>query len=218
MNWTILTYFILFQEACSVAVAVRVRPLVGSELSEGTRKLCISQPATGSAATKMQIGTKSFSFDSIFWAEDSQEYIFDTCTRNLVLGCFHGFNATILAYGQTGSGKTHTMGTGGSHGLSFDEVGIVPRVFKFIFDELDVRKAQSEYSEFKVSISFLELYNEELHDLLDPAGMVRDKATGKPMKELTIREEKSGLISVKGLSETEIHSQTECMHHLHRGI
>ena len=110
------------------------------------------------------------------------------------------------------------MGTGGSHGLSFDEVGIVPRVFKFIFDELDVRKAQSEYSEFKVSISFLELYNEELHDLLDPAGMVRDKATGKPMKELTIREEKSGLISVKGLSETEIHSQTECMHHLHRGI
>ena len=48
--------------------------------------------------------------------------------------------------------------------------------------------------------------------------MVRDKVTGKAMKELTIREEKSGLISVKGLSETEINSVKECMHHLHRGI
>ena len=88
--------------------------------------------------------------------------------------------------------------------MSFEEVGIVPRVFKFIFDELEFRRAQSEYSEFKVKISFLELYNEELHDLLDPAGMMRDKITGKAMKELTIREEKSGVISVRGLSETEI--------------
>lgn len=110
------------------------------------------------------------------------------------------------------------MGTGGTIGVPFDEVGIVPRVFKFIFDELEMRKAQAEYSEFKVSIAFLELYNEELHDLLDPAGMVRDRATGKPMKELTIREEKNGVISVRGLSETVISSQEECMLHLHRGI
>ena len=59
-------------------------------------------------------------------------------------------------------------------------MGIVPRVFKFIFDELDVRKAESEFSQFKVRISFLEIYNEELHDLLDPASMIRDKVTGKP--------------------------------------
>ena len=56
-------------------------------------------------------------------------------------------------------------------------------------------------------MSFLELYNEELHDLLDPAGMMRDKQTGKPMKELSIREEKNGVISVKGLSELEINTQ-----------
>ena len=98
------------------------------------------------------------------------------------------------------------MGTGGSIGVSFSEVGIVPRVFKFIFDELDVRKAQSEYSEFKVRISFLELYNEELHDLLDPASMMRDRVTGKPVKELTIREEKNGVISVRGLTEKEVTS------------
>jgi hypothetical protein len=60
------------------------------------------------------------------------------------------------------------MGTGPTIGVPFENVGIVPRVFKFIFDELEMRKAKSEYSEFKVKIAFLELYNEEIHDLLDP--------------------------------------------------
>lgn len=117
------------------------------------------------------VGTKSFAFDRVFWPDDDQEYVFDTCTRNLVLGCFHGFNATILAYGQTGSGKTHSMGTGSTLGMPFEHVGIVPRVFKFVFEELEARKAAAEYAEFKVKVAFLELYNEELHDLLDPAGI-----------------------------------------------
>jgi hypothetical protein len=159
-----------------VSVAVRVRPLVGRELSDGNKRLAVNQ-ADHSTSTKLLIGSKSFTFDRVFWDSDSQEHLFDTCTRNLVLGCFHGFNATILAYGQTGSGKTHSMGTGSTLGLPFEEVGIVPRVFRFIFEELDARKAAAEYSEFKVSVAFLELYNEELHDLLDPAGI--NKQTGK---------------------------------------
>lgn len=98
------------------------------------------------------------------------------------------------------------MGTSSSIGLPFDTVGIVPRVFKFIFDELDHRKAQSEFSEFKVKVSFLELYNEELHDLMDPASMQRDRITGKPGKEISIREEKNGTISLRGLKEEEVTS------------
>lgn len=107
------------------------------------------------------------------------------CARNLVLGCFSGFNATILAYGQTGSGKTHTMGTSCTNGLSEDQVGIVPRVFNFIFEELDRRKKLNSLSEFTIKISFLELYNEELHDLLDPTTInAVDRMTGKAVKEL----------------------------------
>lgn len=60
------------------------------------------------------------------------------------------------------------MGTGSTAGLSEDQIGIVPRVFKFIFEELDRRKKLSSFSEFIIKVSFLELYNEELHDLLDP--------------------------------------------------
>ena len=66
-------------------------------------------------------------------------------------------------------------------------------------------------------ISFLEIYNEELHDLLDPASMQRDKVTGKPMKELTIREEKN-VISIRGLKELEVTSTAECLHWLNTGI
>ena len=63
----------------------------------------------------------------------------------------------------------------------------------------------------------MELYNEELHDLLDPASMVRDRVTGKPLKELMIREEKN-VISVRGLKELEVSSQAECLHWLNSGI
>jgi hypothetical protein len=85
------------------------------------------------ADNKLLIGEKQFQFDRVFSSDSSQQEIFDACARNLVLGCFVGYNATILAYGQTGSGKTHTMGTGSVKNLDSESIGIVPRVFEFIF-------------------------------------------------------------------------------------
>ena len=55
--------------------------------------------------------------------------------KNLVLGCFSGFNATVLAYGQTGSGKTYTMGSGFTLAVKEEDLGIIPRVIRLIFDE-----------------------------------------------------------------------------------
>lgn len=87
------------------------------EIREGKGSTCItSQPEFG----KLQIGTKEFYFDRVFDQDSYQESLFDVCAHNLVLGCFSGYNATILAYGQTGSGKTHTMGTGSTSGLNPD--------------------------------------------------------------------------------------------------
>lgn len=68
------------------------------------------------------------------------------------------------------------MGTGSTIGLSHEQIGIVPRVFDFIFDELDNRRRQSEFSTFELKVQFLELYGEELHDLLDITSI--DKLTG----------------------------------------
>ncbi len=132
--------------------------------------------------SRLQIGSKEFNFDKVFDDGNSQEDLFDVCGRNLVLGCFAGYNATILAYGQTGSGKTHTMGTGSTVGLSADQVGIVPRVFDFIFEELVNRQRLSEFSQFEVKVQFLELYGEDLHDLLDMGPI--DKITGQTLKQL----------------------------------
>ena len=67
-------------------------------------------------------------------------------------------------------------------GLSHEQIGIVPRVFDFIFEELDKRKQRFEFSEFSVKVQFLELYGEEMHDLLDYGTI--DKVSGKPTKVL----------------------------------
>lgn len=107
------------------------------------------------------------------------------------------------------------MGTGSTLGMPFEQVGIVPRVFNFVFEEVNARKAQAEYAEFKVKVAFLELYNEEFHDLLDPAGI--NKATGKSAKEITIREEKNGVISVRGLRDVDVSSAEECTRLLNSG-
>lgn len=69
-----------------------------------------------------------------------------------------------MAYGQTGSGKTHTMGSGYTIGLKEEELGIIPRVIRMIFDEVEKRKSKAE---FIIKCTFIEIYNEELHDLLD---------------------------------------------------
>jgi len=71
--------------------------------------------------------------------DTEQHEIFDTCVSNLVLGCFEGYNATILAYGQTSSGKTFTMGTADNAGIPPEEAGIVPRVIDYIFEEIGKR-------------------------------------------------------------------------------
>ena len=106
-----------------------------------------------------------FTYDACFNSDCEQEMIFNKCVRNLVLGCFSGFNATVLAYGQTGSGKTWTMGSGYTSELTPDQYGIIPRVINLIFQEVEKRK---EKTEFIIKCSFLEIYNEELKDLLDP--------------------------------------------------
>jgi hypothetical protein len=131
-----------------------------------------------------------------------------------VIGCFNGFNATVLAYGQTGSGKTYTMGSGHTIGIDPEQLGIIPRVISFIFDEISIR---SKKAEFIVKCSFLEIYNEEIHDLLDASvegGYDRYLNKGK---DITIREEKNGNISVYGLQEEKVENSEELASCLDRG-
>jgi kinesin family protein 4/21/27 len=86
-----------------------------------------------------------FTYDRCFGIESNQQEVFDICVKNLVLGCFCGFNATVLAYGQTGSGKTFTMGSTYLHGVPECDIGIIPRVVKTIFDEVENRSPNFDF-------------------------------------------------------------------------
>jgi len=195
------------KEGCSVKVAVRIRPLLPKEIAAGD-SFCIRSNSTTSTV-EMGMG-KSFKFDKVFGTETNQQEIFDICVKNLVLSSFAGYNSTILAYGQTGSGKTYTMGTDSVLAITEQQQGIIPKVIKMIFKEVEKRKTRKE---FVIKASFIEIYNEEIRDLLDPQGqskiVIRELVRGIPslcgqQEELVI--DSDGLLKV--LEKGAIHRRT----------
>lgn len=158
---------------------------------------------------------KVFTYDACFGLESKQEEVFETCVKNLVLGCFQGYNATVLAYGQTGSGKTWTMGSGYTDNVNPEDAGIIPRVIELIFDEVEKKKDKIATV---VKCSFLEIYNEELHDLLDSnVHTVQQVAQGDKNSKINIREEKNGQIAIYGLKEEQVFKAVEMAELLERG-
>ena len=114
---------------------------------------------------------KTYTFDRVFGVESDQEVLFNSVANNYILEMLQGYNCTVFAYGQTGTGKTYTM-SGDLNILgdleSQDKIllgehaGIIPRVLVELFKQLTTE----DNSEYSVKVSFLELYNEKLKDLL----------------------------------------------------
>ena len=192
----------------SVKVAVRIRPLSEEEfLEDGTH--CVN------AVDEHQIvaGTDTFfTFDHAFGPESSQAHLYETCVAELLHAAFEGFNATILAYGQTGSGKTWTMGSGNVSDLRSNEggdscYGIIPRVIHDLFDMMHQKEADDPTSTYRVHVQFLEIYGEDIRDLLDPT------KTSK----VTIRETAGGDVFVSGAREEVVSSAAQMMKTLDDG-
>ncbi|XP_039729906.1 chromosome-associated kinesin KIF4A-like [Pteropus medius] len=158
-----------------VRVALRCRPLVPKEISEGCQ-MCLSFVP---GEPQVVVGTdKSFTYDFVFDPSTEQEEVFNTAVAPLIKGIFKGYNATVLAYGQTGSGKTYSMG--GAYTAEQENeptVGVIPRVIQLLFKEIDKK---SDF-EFTLKVSYLEIYNEEILDLLCPS---RERAS-----QINIRED-----------------------------
>ncbi|KAM8763803.1 kinesin-like protein KIF13B isoform 2-T2 [Rhynchonycteris naso] len=91
-----------------------------------------------------------------------QDAVFKCLGENILQNAFDGYNACIFAYGQTGSGKSYTMmGTA-------DQPGLIPRLCSGLFER--TQKEENEEQSFKVEVSYMEIYNEKVRDLLDPKG------------------------------------------------
>eukprot|EP00743_Colponemidia_sp_Colp-15_P008614 GILK01009374.1.p1 GENE.GILK01009374.1~~GILK01009374.1.p1 ORF type:complete len:1490 (-),score=407.64 GILK01009374.1:108-4577(-) len=188
-------------DTMNVRVAVRVRPVLPKEKAEKCAE-CVRVLE----GNQVVIGAnRSFTFDYAFQHNSSQSRIYEQTVRNLVDGCFEGYNATVLAYGQTGSGKTFTMGTGNGYGISDDEMGIIPRVIRQIFETIQQKKGTAQ---FLVRVSYLEIYNEDVKDLLHPE---------TPSKSIAIREDANGGILVVGVQEEAVNSFDEMMTCLENG-
>ena len=182
----------------AVRVCVRCRPL---SAKEPRGKKCVSM-----VKEKITVGDKVFSFDDVYGEAATQDEVFKGSIIDLVQGCFHGFNATVLAYGQTGSGKTHTMiGNAGEA----DEEGVVPRVVRHIFDALNEKMGGTETRIVpSMHVSFIEIYNDEVKDLLH---------TEIPSREIFIREDKKGKIFFTGAKEEAVLTSENALEYLDKG-
>ena len=118
------------------------------------------------------ISNKTYHFDKVFSPAADQAIIFDDVVAPVLDEVLTGYNCTIFAYGQTGTGKTYTMSGDMTDtlGLLSDAAGIIPRVLYSLFQKLE-----SDEVECSVKCSFIELYNEELRDLLSAEDSVKLK-------------------------------------------
>ncbi|XP_044588252.1 kinesin-like protein KIF21A isoform X6 [Cotesia glomerata] len=194
----------------SVRVAVRIRPQVAREVIDMCR-ICTQVPA---GEPQVFLGAdKAFTYDYVFDTGVEQKNIYDNCVAKLVEGALDGYNATVLAYGQTGSGKTYTMGTGFDIEIGDHVVGIIPRAIRHLFDGIAAKQARARERghmppEFKVTAQFLELYNENLKDLLEPGG---------PSGGARIHEDTSGNIHLTGVEPRVVTSPEQALEYLRLG-
>ncbi|CAB4434881.1 unnamed protein product [Rhizophagus irregularis] len=196
----------------SVRVALRVRPLNKKE----TQQNCNESLTTISDAPQILIGNdKSFTFDHVFPSDTEQEEVFQECASPLVEKLVKGYNVTMFAYGQTGSGKTYSMGTAldGSNILP-EHQGIIQRAIRKLFAGLQERKEKNPSYQFEVYVSFLELYNEVLIDLLNPQSRENNK---KGRSDLMIREDTNGQIHWTGVREVQVSDPDELLGQLQKG-
>ncbi|EPB74318.1 kinesin motor domain protein [Ancylostoma ceylanicum] len=115
----------------------------------------------------LQEPSKDFTFDAIYNENSKQLDLYDETFRDLVDSVLNGFNGTIFAYGQTGTGKTYTME---------EERGVIYNCFEHIFQHI----ARSRNQQFLVRASYLEIYQEELRDLLSKDDRVKLELKEKP--------------------------------------
>ncbi|XP_049999787.1 kinesin-like protein KIF13A isoform X1 [Alexandromys fortis] len=187
-----------------VKVAVRVRPMNRRELELNTKCVVemegnqtVLHPPPSNTKQGERKPPKVFAFDYCFWSMDEsnttkyagQEVVFKCLGEGILEKAFQGYNACIFAYGQTGSGKSFSMM---GHA---EQLGLIPRLCCALFKRISLE--QNESQTFKVEVSYMEIYNEKVRDLLDPKGS---------RQSLKVREHKVLGPYVDGLSQLAVTS------------
>ncbi|KAH8854535.1 Kinesin-like protein isoform 2 [Schistosoma japonicum] len=177
-----------FDPSETVKVVVRCRPLNEKEIAAGYGRCVFVDCSNGTVEVhnpngKRNDGPRRFRFDAVYDENSMQKDLYNETFRGLIDNVLVGFNGTVFAYGQTGTGKTFTI-----QGFQDNPElrGIMPNSFVHIFDEI----SKSMGTQYLVRASYLEIYKEEIRDLLR-----RDQS-----KHLEIREKPDSGIYIKDLS------------------
>lgn len=214
----------------SFFIVLRIRPSSASDPSIPPRfQRTVIHPLTpttlqieGGASSSSTVGNgkgtatpgkATFTFDRVIGPDEGQSAVYE-CAESLVDSFMEGMNSTILAYGQTASGKSYTMGTDRTftsdededeeEEINQDRLGITPRAVTAIFERMkEVQRETKGRTTFTAKLSYVEIYNEDLIDLL--AGDLDVRPT------VQIREDKAGNIIWSGLREVKVSSAAEVM-------
>ncbi|KAJ7976146.1 Kinesin-like protein [Quillaja saponaria] len=210
------------EKGVNVQVLLRCRPFSEEELRSNAPQVVTCNDYSREVAVSQSIAGKHidrvFTFDKVFGPLAHQKDLYEQAVIPIVNEVLEGFNCTIFAYGQTGTGKTYTMegeckrSKSGPNGELPPGAGVIPRAVKQIFDTLE-----SQNAEYSVKVTFLELYNEEITDLLAPEEISRVNLEEKQRKQLPLMEDGKGGVLVRGLEEEIVASANEIFTLLERG-
>ncbi|XP_061146961.1 kinesin-like protein KIF17 [Syngnathus typhle] len=188
----------------SVKVVVRCRPLNDRERALSSKMVLTMDLQRCQCFIKKLASAdeppKQFTFDGTYFTHQTTEQMYNESAYPLVEGVTEGYNGTIFAYGQTGSGKSFTM-----QGVSEPPAqrGVIPRAFEHIFESIQC----AENAKFLVRVSYLEIYNEEIRDLL-----------GNDTKQrLELKEHPEHGVYARDLSMHTVHNVLECEKVMERG-
>jgi len=201
----------------NVRVVARIRPLAKYELENGAKETVSSLNALDDdqddlsgpelvQALPLSGDKRWFELDAVFDKSSTQEEVYERCGAKEAVceSIFSGFNCTILAYGQTGAGKTYSMGSAASsrtddsapQSTTIDEnAGMIPRAVQDLFQQIEDKCDGNA----EVELSYLEIYNEALRDLLSSSND----------ENLRIREHMNGEVYVSGLTSRRVTSPQE---------
>lgn len=218
----------------NIKVLLRVRPQNQREIELGDQSNLIKIEDKTITAINLKNEVKQYTYDYVAGPNSNQQEIFTNCAKQMCDNSLEGYNCTIFAYGQTGSGKTYTLlgnnfsvtqnsednenismnpsNTNNSDSCmnSDENDGLIPRVIRYIFAESKVR----DDLEFTFLCSFIEIYQEQISDLLDP-----DK-----YKQIVIRDYSSATnnsqntILVDGMTKLKISSPEEALSIIRQGV
>jgi hypothetical protein len=185
----------------NIKVSCRLRPLNQREKrNTSVVPVVLANTAENSVTIVKGLGAKAiqhrFHVDNVFGSFAEQHELFEKSVKPLVCETLKGFESTVFAYGQTGTGKTYTMEGDIS---SEQHMGVIPRSVRHIFKTL----SESRFVSSTVSCQYLEIYNEELSDLLV------ERSCAKPLRVCTSSRESGGSVVVMNLSTKIVHSVEE---------